>query len=266
MPKQRHGCSFTSRWTRIACVLASLNCDNRIVESVYQGIANETCELFMQQEHKELCVKTFGPQRIQEYEVGFLMWKNGFVVAVEIIEATYVNSEDIDYTLWVDTFLNFHYNRVIIDEHGNGLHANVRSLHYTETKLKNKAVIKILNNLALLSRCDFRFWGIVLKQIGYNTNEFFLKPVVTVEPHFRIQLALHTGFIAIICSKTNEGLARGLFYYHPMKPNVEKLLVFLEHTKQEWILQEPFGDYIERICQESETPEIRKFFQENQLK
>lgn len=266
MPKQRHGCSFTSRWTKIACVLASLNCDNRIVESVYEGIANETRELFVQQEHKGLCVKTFGPQRIQEHELGFLMWKNGMVIVVEIDERSYVNSEDLEYFMWVDTLFNFRYNRVRFNENGVGLHYSVRSFHWTDEELTNKTAIMVLNNLALLSRCDFRFWVTILKQVGHDPNVLFFEPVVSFEFSSTTQLALRLGFIAITCWKKGKCLKRWMYYYHPMKSNVAKLLFFLKHAnKEEWILKESLGKYLDRICDESKTSEILKFLEENHL-
>lgn len=255
MPKQRHGCSFTQRWTKVVCILASCQCDYRIVQSVYNGLAMATCEIFATSNHIPLCRKTFGPRKVQNYNRNFFMWKNGIVVDVRIKnqQCRFIVCIDLDfkkvkkrtfYSLtWDDTW------------------------RYNVGKLNIKKSIRLLNGLALLSKCDFTFWrDIYIKYAIEMDNYRFVPDAFEIESNFYSKLHLYWGFIRIEFYPSNKNYFNFHYYYHPLRPNVATLMDYLAYATAPETWEGGVHDaYIKRICKESKTTEIRDFLDANRF-
>lgn len=257
MPKQRHGCSFTQRWTKVVCILAHCQCDYRIVKSVYDGLTNAINELFLSYSHIPLCTKTFGPRKRHHLGNDFVMCKNGMVVDV-LVGRKFYNLVIV---------FNLYYNK----PHRYALHNNTtqnNSFRYISKRISCHNVIFLLNTLAVLSKCDFRFW----KQLFHKYADE-LETTVIIPDIFRVisscgmKLFLYWGFIRIEFISETNSYTSVEYYYHPWRPNVDTLFDFLKSVSS------PFGwpegcsldAHLERICIESHTEEIRDFLNVNNI-
>lgn len=255
MSKPRHGCSFDARWMRVVCVLTSLNCDHRIIHSVSEGLINETHELFASKKHKSLCIKTFGARRVQSFGEETLMWKDGMVINVDI-SSTHIHCE---------MFFDLHYNRIQLDKEAETRHWKAANLGgMISTEISRRSSIRILNRLAVLSRCDFRFWKrIALEYETIEPNEPFLDTRFTLHKLDRyMEFELQWCAISIEFMSGENNFCRAFYYYNPLKPNLSSLMELLDQIKGEyWFrsLEQPFIDDLFRICDESRTPEIVRF-------
>lgn len=255
MSKQRHGQTFSEKWPKIACVLASLHCDHRIISQVCISVKFAIWNMFEDSSYMKICKKQFGPKITQQTQTALEMYKNGIRVGFML-----VHMQD-EPSIWY---------RVSFD-HGfkkrDRENSPVRIIpEYINCAQKNSTqyAMCIFDILAILSKCDFAFWGNMFDRFGkvaridypFAGMSFRSKVNDRVDVHFRFG-------IVIVDFCLDEERDRGYhfdYYYNPFKPNIQPLIDLLERLTSDKKSKEWIKEMI-RLVESTRTPEINEIRQ-----